>query len=212
MNEDLDPVIHQNKSFYGIVNAGSELGSRQFFNCTFKNCQFRECDLGSCEFIDCQFTGCDLSLVIVNSSGFRNVLFNDCKIIHVDFSNCTSPLFSFEFTNCILDHANFNGARVALTEFSDCSLNAADFREADLSGALFENCDLMHARFGNTILEGADFRSAINFEIDPNRNRIRNALFSDRNVRGLLSGFNIDIRASESYSEVILDLLMHPPF
>lgn len=212
MNEDLDPVIHQNKSFYSIVNVGAELGNRQFFNCTFNDCELRACDLGSCEFMDCQFIACDLSFVNVNRSGFRNVLFNDCKITDVDFSGCNRSLFSVEFTDCILDHANFNGARVAFTKFTDCSLQSVDFREADLSGALFENCDLIHARFGNSILEATDFRSAYHFEIDPNLNRIRNALFSDRNVQGLLCGFGVDIRESKSYCEVILDLLMDPAF
>lgn len=212
MNKELNPIIHQDEIFSNIVNVGSEFNNRQFFNCIFKGCQFKQCRLGSSDFVNCHFINCDLYLVNVTRSGFRNVLFSDCKIIGIDFSQCNKLLFSFEFSNCKLDYSNFYEMWISLTKFKNCSLKNVDFRGADLSASLFENCDLTGAKFENSILEKTDFRSAYNFKIDPNLNRIKKALFSDSNLFGLLYRFDIDIRESKSYCEVILDSLMLSAF
>lgn len=79
------------------------------------------------------------------------------------------------------------------TSFIDCSMKETDLAEADLSGSLFKNCDLLHANFMHTMLEKADFRSAINYAIDPEQNKIKKAKFSYVGVVGLLSKYDIDI-------------------
>jgi uncharacterized protein YjbI with pentapeptide repeats len=62
-----------------------------------------------------------------------------------------------------------------------------------LSNAVFQNCDLTGAVFDQTVLEGADLRSALNFTIDPLRNRLKKAVFSRSNLEGLLAGFNLKL-------------------
>ena len=64
---------------------------------------------------------------------------------------------------------------------------------ADLSYALFEDCDLSGARFENTILEHADLRTTVNYNIDPELNRIKKAKFSMSGLYGLLEKYDIDI-------------------
>jgi len=60
-----------------------------------------------------------------------------------------------------------------------------------LSQSVFDQCDLNRAVFADTILEKSDFRSAYNFSIDPERNKIAKAKFSSQNIIGLLDKYNI---------------------
>jgi uncharacterized protein YjbI with pentapeptide repeats len=50
------------------------------------------------------------------------------------------------------------------------------------------------AIFENSILEKADFKTAINFRINPSTNRISKAVFSSENLSGLLLDFKIIIK------------------
>jgi len=68
-----------------------------------------------------------------------------------------------------------------------------DFTETDLSMAVFKNSDLLNTSFMRTNLEKADFRSAFNYSIDPELNKIKKAKFSAEGLSGLLTKYNIDI-------------------
>jgi fluoroquinolone resistance protein len=58
---------------------------------------------------------------------------------------------------------------------------------------IFDNCDLKNAAFDQTILEKADFRTAFNYSIDPDNNKIKKAKFSISGLTGLLEKYNIEI-------------------
>jgi hypothetical protein len=47
--------------------------------------------------------------------------------------------------------------------------------------------------FNNTIIEQADFRTANNYSIDPENNRIKKARFSTQGISGLLDKYQIII-------------------
>ena len=68
-----------------------------------------------------------------------------------------------------------------------------DLTACDLSQAIFENCDLAGTLFENTILEKTDFRTAYNYSIDPELNKIKKAKFSLPGVLGLLSKYDIEV-------------------
>ena len=68
-----------------------------------------------------------------------------------------------------------------------------DFTEANITGLTLENCDLSGAIFDHTTLEKADLRTAFNYSIDPENNRIKMAKFSLQGIAGLLHKYNIDI-------------------
>jgi uncharacterized protein YjbI with pentapeptide repeats len=78
--------------------------------------------------------------------------------------------------------------------FHNCSLLEVDFSEADLTSAFFDECDLLGAVFDNTILEKADLSKAYNYSIQPERNRIKKAKFSQSGLSGLLQHWGIDIK------------------
>jgi uncharacterized protein YjbI with pentapeptide repeats len=109
------------------------------------------------------------------------------------FDNCNSFGLSLRFENCSLNHSSFYGVKIKKTTFKKAQLQEVDFTESDLTSSLFEDCDLARATFGNTILEKTDFRTAYNYSIDPERNRIKRAKFSLTQVVGLLDKYDIDI-------------------
>jgi len=109
------------------------------------------------------------------------------------FDLCNPFLLSFSFDNCQLDHSSFYGTKIKKTRFKSSKLSEVDFTGCELSESVFQDCDLDRAIFENTHLEKADLRSAFNYSIDPEKNRIRKAKFSVQGVAGLLDKFDIII-------------------
>jgi uncharacterized protein YjbI with pentapeptide repeats len=72
-------------------------------------------------------------------------------------------------------------------------MKETDFSECDCSGATFDLCNLERAVFDRTNLEKADLRSAYNFSLDPDNNRIAKAKFSSAGIAGLLDKYDIII-------------------
>ena len=79
------------------------------------------------------------------------------------------------------------------TMFNNCQMNEVDFTQCDLSQASFINCDLQNALFDNTNLEKADLRSAFNFSINPNANKIKKAKVAQSSLAGFLQAFDLKI-------------------
>lgn len=109
------------------------------------------------------------------------------------FDECQTLLLAFTFENCQLDFSSFYKLKLKGTTFKNCKLHEVEFREADLTNARFDECDLTRALFENTILNGADFRSAANFSIDPELNKVKRTRFSDSGLRGLLHKYDLVI-------------------
>jgi fluoroquinolone resistance protein len=180
----MDTVLCEDKTFEGIDFTEKVSSKREFVDCTFINCNFSKSDLSDDDFIDCHFKGCNLSLTKVENTG---------KLMGIDFSRCNNFNFSASFENCPLDYSSFFQKKMKKTLFTDCSLKETDFTETDLSMTIFKNCDLLNASFVHAILEKADFRTARNYALDPELNKIKKAKFSFPGVTGLLVKYNIDI-------------------
>jgi len=111
----------------------------------------------------------------------------------LQFATCDDFLFTATFENCILNFSSFYKMKLKKTVYKNCNLSEVDFTEADLSAALFDHCDLAKALFENTILEKTDFRTAYNYSIDPELNKLKKARFSLPGIAGLLDKYDIDI-------------------
>lgn len=155
-------------------------------------CDFSRSDLSDNDFVDCNFIECNMSLMIVKETGLKNITFTDCKILGVDFSKCNRFLYSFTFNASYLDFSTFYGTKLRKTIFTDCSLKEADFESTDLTMSVFKNCDLTGTKFIGTTLEKADFRTAQNFTIEPDLNKMKQAKFSTDNLAGLLSKYRLE--------------------
>ena len=109
------------------------------------------------------------------------------------FDDCNEFGLSFSFERCQMNHCSFYATKIRGTVFKNSQLQECDFTECDLSGATFECCDLRGAIFDRSILEKADFRTARDYIIDPEQNRIGKAKFSLSGIAGVLAKYDIGI-------------------
>lgn len=165
----------------------------EFENCRFVRCGFSSVDLSDALFERCSFEGCDLSMARMKNTVFRDVSFRECKLLGLRFEDCNKFSLSFRFSGSILNFASFYKLKLKEICFDDCKLVETDFTEADLTGASFADCDLSGAVFERTVLERADFRTARQYVIRPETNRIKKAKFSMSGLSGLLQQYDIEI-------------------
>ena len=164
-----------------------------FSSCSFNSCDFSESLLRNAKFCTCTFTNCNFSLPKLEGCRFQDVRFIGCKMVGAEFFKCEKTFFSPTFEKCLLHYCNFSdlimkkisfsGSKLKECHFTNTNLHGADFGEVDLSGTIFHNCDLSKA----------DFTTAILYEIDPQKNKIKKAKFSLPEAIGLLRGFDVTI-------------------
>ncbi|MFI1772343.1 pentapeptide repeat-containing protein [Thalassobellus citreus] len=171
----------------------NRLPNADYEYCTFKNCNFSEGFLSKIRFLECEFIDCNLSSANITGASFQDVKFIGCKILGVHFENCNPFGFALHIEDCQLNHASFYQVVLSNTRIINSKLQNVEFTEADLSRCVFDGCDFQGATFDNTNLEKADFRKAINYNIHPDRNRLKGAKFSLGGVVGLLGGYGVEI-------------------
>jgi uncharacterized protein YjbI with pentapeptide repeats len=167
--------------------------SGEYESCIFNECNFLELDFSGSVFANCTFNSCNLSMVKLTKTAFREVVFKDCKMLGLRFDNCNELGLSVSFENCQLNHSSFYKTKIKKTVFKNSQLQEVDFAEADLTNSVFDNSNLLLSVFEFTILEKADFRTAYNYTINPENNRIKKAKFSISGVAGLLDKYDIEI-------------------
>lgn len=183
----------EEQTFDKVNFQGEPLKKGEYENCIFKQCDLSSTDLSDIKFTSCEFVDCNLSLAKLANTAFRDAVFKGCKMLGLHFDDCNQFGLSFSFDNCQLNHALFYKMIIKKTSFKNSQLHEVDFAECDLTGAVFDHCDLAGAVFDHTNLEKADFRTAYNYIIDPEMNRIKQARFSILGVSGLLAKYGIDI-------------------
>ncbi len=164
-------------------------------NCTFTKCSFTESTLRECGFINCTFVRCDLSLGHVNGSRFRDVRFEECKLLGVNWSEATwektTLVKAIAFDKCALNYGSFFGLKLHQLRLTDCTAHEVDFAEADLTSAVFTGTDLNGSRFHHTNLTQADFTGATQYSIAANVNTLKKTKFVLPEALSLL--YSLDI-------------------
>ncbi len=183
----------QDQNFDKLDYTQEPLAKGEYENCTFTNCNFEETNLNDIKFMNCDFHDCNWSLAQLNGTVLREVKFKDCKMLGLQFETCNDFGLSFSFENCQLNHSTFFQMNIKKTIFRNCQLREIDFSESNLTNVVFDNCDLAQAIFINTVLDKADFRTAYNYSIDPESNRLKKAKFSILGISGLLDKYDIVI-------------------
>lgn len=174
-------------------NIAKNLDGYSFNECTFENCDFSESVLRNTRFCVCNFVNCNLSLIKLDGCRFQDIRFVDCKIVGAEFFKCDRTFFSVNFKNCILQYCNFSDLNMKHTSFSGSKLREGYFTNTILIGANFSDVDLTGTIFHNCDLCKADFSKAIQYNIDPQTNKIKKAKFSLPEAVGLLRAFDITI-------------------
>ena len=169
-----------------ILFKNDELNFKEFESCIFTNCIFSDCNFTSVAFMDCVFEYCTFDAAKINHVALRSVHFINCKIREVNFALCERFIFEVQFTNCILDFSKFYDLKMKNTIFTSCSLVAVDFMQTDLTAVVFDKCDLYKAEFEKANAQNTNFKTSINYTIDPKKTKIKKAIFSKDQLNGLL--------------------------
>jgi fluoroquinolone resistance protein len=189
----MEALSHEDKTFAKISYSGKDVKNRNFERCIFKDCDLSESNFSYGQFTDCTFTGCNLSMVKLGQTGLNNVVFDECKLLGINFHECGDFLFTVNFKNSVLDYSSFINKKMPKTKFKNCSLKEVVFANANLANSVFDNSDLSNAVFNGTQLKEADFRTALNYFIDPEINQLKKARFSLSGISGLLEKYEIII-------------------
>ena len=185
--------LYQNQTFEKQDFTTAPPAGDEFEHCTFINCDFSGADLSGAVFDQCRFTDSNLSLAKLKKAVLRDVQFSGCKMLGLHFEDCNEFRLSFSLSGCIVNHSSFYGTKMKKVQFADTELRETDFTDCDLTGAVLSNCDLTGALFDNTNLEKANLSTALNYSIDPEKNRIKKAKFSLTGIPGLLYKYGIEI-------------------
>ena len=186
-----------NQTFTQLIIEKTRIEQINFENCQFKQCKFIDVIFSNIKFTECDFEFCDLALAKFPNCKFSEVSFKNSKIIGVNWTELSWPLVKLTsplyFYSSNLSHSSFYGLELSNLIVEECKAHDIDFREANLSHASFVESDLLNSLFLHTNLYSADFTNAINYTIDPNENRIKQARFSFPEVIALLNHFDIKI-------------------
>ena len=183
-----------NTEFKGIVYNENEISYKEYENCAFIDCNFTNCIFLAASFIDCKFVNCNFNGAKINHTSLRTVYFNKCKISDVNFAMIDKFIFEIHFKDCILDFSKFYALKLKGTTFTNTSLVAVDFMAADLSEVVFENCDLYRSEFDKAIANKTNFKTSFNYTINPEKTKIKKAIFSLEGVKGLLYKYDIIVK------------------
>jgi uncharacterized protein YjbI with pentapeptide repeats len=64
----------------------------------------------------------------------------------------------------------------------------------DLTEVIFDNCDLYRSEFAKAIANKANFKTSYNYTIDPSKTKIKKAVFSLNELKGLLYKHDVIVK------------------
>jgi fluoroquinolone resistance protein len=157
---------------------GLDLRRKRFARCRFEAVAMNEAQLQSVILDECVFVRCDLTMAKVAECSFRDVRFEQTKLMGVDWSAARDLLFDVSFEGCVLSYGVFANRKMRKVQIIDCVAHEADFTGADLSESNFAGTDLRDARFSRTKLMKADLSTAHSYRIHPSENVLKKTRFS----------------------------------
>lgn len=198
----MDNINSDKKDFYGqqfanVSLAGQKITGKEFDDCSFNSCDFSETEFKNCKFSDCSFVKSNLNILNITNSTFSDVEFKDCKMLGIDWTKAYwrglalgSPL---QFKDCLISSSSFYGLNQSGIVIDSCLARDVDFREANLTRANFSGTDLSNSLFDRTNLTEANFNMAQNYDIDINKNTLKNAQFCRYEALALLESLGIKL-------------------
>jgi len=197
-------TYYENEIFKSVACDNESITSVFFESCRFEHCSFAETQFKKCKFHNCTFNRCDLNLAQVEESAFSQVLFDNCKLVGINWVKAAwgkydalLKLKAVDFKHCVLNYSVFMGMNLNGSMLKNCMAKEVDFSDALLRQADCTHTDFTDSRFCHTDLTEADFRSASNYHIPPHTNTLKNARFSLPEAMALLYALDIQI---ESFS------------
>jgi uncharacterized protein YjbI with pentapeptide repeats len=188
----------QEQSFYDQRFEGEAIdqlfkAGQHFEACQFIKCDLKKATLSQIKFTDCHFEDCNLEGCYIVDTAFQEVSFKESRLLGLEFEHCSRMLFSIRFEKSKLSVCSFNGLDLRDCRFSESELREVDFSNTDCQDVTFDGCDLGRSIFEQSDLRKADFRAAIGFNIDPEKNKLQGAHFLRASIDGLLSKYGLEL-------------------
>ncbi len=197
MNLKGDRHEYWSESFLGVDFSGMEVCDKEFDGCSFTECNFTEATFRTCNFVDCEFIKCNLSVVNIEYSKFSDVVFNESKLIGVNWTTVSWPGLALsapiKLFKCIINDCSFLGLKLPELVIEECKAHHVDFRDGDFSNANFGYTDFTGSLFSNTNLSSVNFCEARNYDIDIYNNIIKRAKFTRFEAVSLLESLEIEL-------------------
>lgn len=187
-----DEEYYLNETFNGKDLSESELKEKEFTGCSFEKVNFEKAKLKYVRFENCTFKNCNLGLVKLTGSRFIDCEFFDCKMIGINWTEVEEPV-KIKIENSKIDYSIFFAMDLRRIEITECEAREVNFENADISKGKFNGTNFISSKFKNTNLSASDFREAMNYDINPEFNKIKKAKFSMPEVMTLLQCFDIEI-------------------
>lgn len=185
--------VYEEQVIKGVDYKAKNLQRYSFNHVVFEGCDFTQCDLRLAQFSHCKFKSCNLSLANMSGCRLDQVVFEESKLVGVDFYKCEKMFLSLGFKACIMQSCNFSDLKLKSTIFKGSKITDSHFSKNDLSLADFSDSDLLGTNFHQCNLTKANFLGAKNYIIDLDTNVLKKARFAFPEVLNLLKCFDIDI-------------------
>ncbi len=198
----LNDTEYYDKAFSCIDLSKEAIALRRLSGCEFDGCQFIDCNFSevafiNCRFNDCRFCKCNLSVMKVTDTSFVNTVFDDSKIMGVNWTDIfLSKLggsYPFKLLRCDISMSSFMSLDIPGLVIEECRAHDIDFRGTNLISADLTGSDFANSQFVDTNLSGAKMQNATNYYIDMNLNNVKGAQFSLPEAMSLLMASGIII-------------------
>ena len=163
----------------------------RFRDCTFVACSLPRARLTHCRFLGCRFTRCDLGNAVLTGSTFRDVTFDETKLVGIDWT--AADLCGLTFTASVLDYGVFAGLDLRKTALRQCQARHVDLEGTNLTESIADDTDFDGARFHRTNLTRADWRGACNYALRPADNTLKKTRLALPEAIALLYGLDIEL-------------------
>ena len=127
--------INVHQTYEKVIFTDQRVNNREFDGCVFKNCDFSNSDFSSNTFLDCEFYDCNLSNLNLRGTSLKQVHFENCKLLGIQFHECDDFLFAVDFNSCNVDYASFINKKMVKAKLINSSLREVNFTSADLTKA-----------------------------------------------------------------------------
>ncbi len=184
---------HFRKAFEYIDYQDKKVTGKEFIECKFIGCTLSKAKFENCYFEDCEFLECDLYMLDVKASSFRNVQFNSCKMLAVNWHEAADPT-QISFSACVISYSTFLKQNLKKCKIVDCVAKEMTCIETNFEEANFSNTDLEGTLFEKTNLKKANFEGAKNYFINLENNHVKKAIFSMPEAMTLLTNYDIVLK------------------
>ena len=153
--------------------------------------------LENAEFEDCMFDHCNFSGVVFSFTTMKDAWLLNSAFRSMTWGGLQGKSGAFQpfgkIKNCAFRYNDFSGMALNGFDWTGAELQQCTFDDTRLAGASFYGVRLGGTRFTRCDLQKADLRTAEEYAIDLETNKLKGARFSFPDVVRLLDGTGIVI-------------------